>query len=396
MSFAHQTPPQPNQPQQPVFTFINPMNSLENGKPKPIPYVIDGLLTQGGFSILGGKSKQGKSSLARCACVAVSKGLPFLSRETTQGEVILINLEDPLDHVANCLNVLGYDEQTDCQMRVVTDLLPTLQENIAALDHALSTMPDVRLVVIDTLAKFIRVKDLSEYMPVLKAVEQIRLLARRFPHVHIQGLAHSKKVKTDDPFDGLLGSTALRGEADTNLAIYAEGAQRIITTETRIGKYIPPTILEAQVVDSAGADVVAQFSLGSGWEEWTQAQKAKVESSRKVTAEQRIIEYIEGRDEQKARQEVLLKDVVGRRETKQAAIESLIERGVLKVTGVKQSPKDPLTLQLTTDKLVWICTLWGRSGLRRARTDGQHLDPDSGGQPEGVLGQGTSEGSASS
>ena len=130
----------------------------------------------GGFSILGGKSKQGKSSLARCACVAVSKGLPFLSRETTQGEVILINLEDPLDHVANCLNVLGYDEQTDCTMRVVTDLLPTLQENIAALDHALSTMPDVRLVVIDTLAKFIRVKDLSEYMPVLKAVEQYACL----------------------------------------------------------------------------------------------------------------------------------------------------------------------------------------------------------------------------
>ena len=41
---------QTTQPQQPVFTFINPMNSLENGKPKSIPYVIDGRLTQGGFA----------------------------------------------------------------------------------------------------------------------------------------------------------------------------------------------------------------------------------------------------------------------------------------------------------------------------------------------------------
>ena len=147
-------------------------------------------------------------------------------------------------------------------------------------------------------------------------------------------------------------------------------APRIITTETRIGKYIPPTILEAKVVDSAGADVVAQFSLGTRWEEWTQAQKAKVESSRKVTAEQRIIEYIEGRDEQKARQETLLKEVTGRRETNLAAIQSLIERGVLKVTGVKQSPKDPLTLQLTTDKLLLGLYSLGKSQYRGSATNG--------------------------
>jgi hypothetical protein len=66
--------------------------------------------------------------------------------------------------------------------------------------------------------------------------------------------------------------------------------------------------------------VVAQFSLGTRWEEWTQVQKAKGESSRKVTAEQRIIEYVQSCEEQKARQETLLTEVTGRRETKLAVI----------------------------------------------------------------------------
>jgi RecA-family ATPase len=92
-----------NQPsEQPfAFTFIEPFKTFHNGQPKAIPYVIDGLLTQGGLSALGGKSKYGKSSLTRYEAVCIAKGVPFLGRDTVQGDVILINLEDPLNHVDN-------------------------------------------------------------------------------------------------------------------------------------------------------------------------------------------------------------------------------------------------------------------------------------------------------
>ena len=65
--------------QQPVPTpftldFIEPYTTFEGGEPAPIPFVIDGLLTQSGFSVLAGKPKSGKSSLSRYEAVCVAKG----------------------------------------------------------------------------------------------------------------------------------------------------------------------------------------------------------------------------------------------------------------------------------------------------------------------------------
>jgi hypothetical protein len=342
-----------NQPsEQPfAFTFIEPFKTFHNGQPKAIPYVIDGLLTQGGLSALGGKSKYGKSSLTRYEAVCIAKGVPFLGRDTVQGDVILINLEDPLNHVDNCLSVLGYDQKTDAQIRIVDKLAPTVTDNIVALGKALTKMPHVRLVVIDTLAKFIRVEDLNEYMPVLRAVEQLHHLARKFPHLHIQGAAHCKKIKTEDPFDGLLGSTALRGEPDTNLAIYGEGGHRIIATETRIGRNIPPTLLQAELVESAGADVVKEFSLGVLLSDAEKAKRDKSERKEKMSYEDRITAYLQDRPNLTAPQQLMLDEVEGRNEHKHKAIKALIEDGVLTVTGKKQSPTDPLTLRLNPELL---------------------------------------------
>lgn len=341
---------QPNE--QPfAFNFIEPYKTFHNGKPQRIPYVIDGLLTQGGFSALGGKSKQGKSSLSRYEAVCIAKGKPFLGRETIRGEVILINLEDPLNHLDNCLSALGYDQKTDARIHIVDRLAPTAQESIAALGDALTKFPDVRLVIIDTLAKFIRVDDLNEYMPVLRAVEQLHHLARKFPHTHIQGLAHCKKVRTEDPFDALLGSTALRGEPDTNIAMYGEGGQRIIATETRIGRSIPPTLLKAELVESAGANVIRDFSLDVPLSDWQQSRAEKSERKRKMSHEERIIRYLQSRDNLTATQALTLDEVEGKDTYKLAAIQTLMDAGVIMVTGKKQSPTDPLTLHLNQGSL---------------------------------------------
>ena len=340
----HQKNQQANAPF--ALNFIEPYTTFHNGEPKNIPYVIDGLLTQGGFSALGGKSKYGKSSMARYEAVCVAKGLPFLGRETTQGEVILVNLEDPINHVDNCLKVLGYDPHTDSRIYILEKLSPSVNENFELLGEALSKKPGVRLVIIDTLPKLIRVNDLNEYMPVLKAVEQIHNLARSFPHLHIQGLAHCKKIKTDDPFDGLLGSTALRGEPDTNIAIYGERSLRILAAETRIGRNIPPTVLHAELEESAGADVVKNISLSKLLAEWQGDLEEKSDRKRKATHEERIISFLQGCTDHTATREETLKEVEGRRETKIAAIQKLEATGMLIVTGIEHSPTNPLTLHL--------------------------------------------------
>jgi hypothetical protein len=285
-------------PAPPPFTldFIHPYTTLTQREPTPIPFMIDGLLTQSGFSVLAGKPKSGKSSLARYEAVCIAKGAAFLDRDTTKGKVILISLEDPRNHTDNCLKSLGYDPKTDARIHIVEKLSPRIEETINAIGEALSKMPDARLVIVDTLAKLLRVGDLNEYMPVLTAVERLRNLAREFPRLHIQGLSHCKKIKTDDPFDSLLGSTALRGEPDTSIALYKEDRQPVIATETRIGRNIQPTILNAELVESAGADVVKGFSLGKPFAEWESEKTEKTERKRKATHEERIITYLQGCD----------------------------------------------------------------------------------------------------
>lgn len=332
--------------------LIPPFSTFTLGtQPVPIRYIQDGLLVAGGFSVLSAKAKQGKSSVSRHLAVCVAKGEPFLSRTTEQGEVVLISLEDPLNHVDNALLTLGYDKTHDAPIHIINKLPTTLSETIDALGNKLSKMPDVRLVIADTLAKTIRVKDFDDYAQTLTAVEQIHNLARQFPHLHIQALAHMKKVKTDDPFDGILGSTALRGEPDTSIALYQESGHRIIDTEVRVGHRIPPTILHADIVSSAGADIVTNFHLGRSLAEVQAERTSKIAHKKDISFEERIIDFLRQSNGVTAQQERILDEVVGKREQLFDAISRLAERGVIVPEGVKGSKTNPTSWRLVSESL---------------------------------------------
>ncbi len=327
-----------------------PFSTFVDGKPQVVPYVISGLCTQGGMSILGGKSKYGKSSFTRYEAVCVAKGTPCIGRITEPGDVVLVSLEDPRSHVDNCLKALGYGDSNDGKLHIADRAATTLEANVDALRDVLVKMPDVRFVVIDTLAKFIRVDDLNDYMPVLKAVEALRNLAREFPKVHIQAAVHCKKVRTEDPFDGLLGSTALRAEADTNIALFGELNQRLIAAETRIGKHIPPTILKGELDVFADAEVVKNFSLDIPFDEWQSNQSQKTSRRDEISHEDRIIEFLRVNGGS-AKQADVLNAVQGKRVSKTDAIKTLFSDGVLSTTGRKQSPTDPTVLHLNEERI---------------------------------------------
>src|SRR6201996_5311200 len=156
-----------------VLELMKPYSTFDGGQPKRIPYLIDGLLPEGAFSIMAGKPKQGKSSLARYEAVCVAKGKPFLDRDTHQGEVLLISLEDPLAHVDNALHALGYNPMVDAMIHIAEKLAPGIDESIKAIEDALCANPGIRLVIVDTLAKLLRVGDVNDYAKVMPQVEKI-------------------------------------------------------------------------------------------------------------------------------------------------------------------------------------------------------------------------------
>jgi hypothetical protein len=330
------TPPEPFR-----LTFTRAYATFVDGQPPPVPYVVDGLLTQGGLSLLGGKPKNSKSSLARYLGKSVAMGTLFLGRDTEQGDVILINLEDPPMHVDNCLKALGYEEGGGHgQIEITTKLSPSINETCDALVDALVKRPDVRFIAVDHLAKFLRIKDWSEYIPVQQGFQMLHDIAREFSRLHIQVLVHCKKVETSDPFDQILGSTALRGEPDTNVVIFQQNGERFLVSETRVGRPLPATLLKAELVTSAGADVVSSFSLGVPFDEWQSDLRGRAEKGQGANYRDGVIKYLQTCDGDTAYQQDVLKNVTGKSERVVEAIKELNHDGVLIAEG------SPRTLKL--------------------------------------------------
>jgi hypothetical protein len=330
------------------FTIIKPFSNPNAPK---ATFLIEGLLTQGGLAALVAKPKHSKSSISRYAAVCVAKGKPFLGRETQRGEVLLITVEDPIQHVENCLKVLDWNPECDEAILMISAASSGTESNINALREVLTNHPGIRFVVIDTFAKFGRVRDMNEYTPWLKVFDGLKQLRTDFPQVSILCVLHAKKTTGDDFFDSMLGSSALRGEFDSNLAIYAESGKRLITAECRMGRPLAPTILDAVVVTSEGCDVVKDFSLGDDFSKWSSDQKSRAETKRKASMEERIIAYLSAQPDERAEYKFVLENVEGKAAKKIEAAANLIKDGVLKESGVKGSPTDPYTVTLDRDAL---------------------------------------------
>lgn len=323
-----------NQPQPFQLELIEPFTTLcEDGTVSPTPYIVDGLLTQGGLSVLGAKPKVGKSSLSRHLAVSVAKGAPFLGRATTRGEVLLCSLEDPRTHLDNCLSALGYDPQIDSKIHIVERVSPNKDETIARIREVLVERPDIRLIIVDHLAKLLNLADFSEYMPTLRGIGVLHDLARDFPHLHVTALAHSKKVKCDDPFDGILGSTALRGEPDTNIVLMNERGHRVIVTETRVGRAIPATILQAEMVTSAGSDVARDYILAEPFDQWDRDHKDRADKKQGADYTNRIMSFLAECEGQTALQSEVLKSVKGQTARIINAIKELEAECIVSASG---------------------------------------------------------------
>lgn len=237
----------------------------------------------------------GKSSLSRYIATRVAKGAPCLGRDTTKGEVIMVSLEDADDHTDDCLSVFGWDTETDATIHILEDIPSRVSETIQVLREALLALPEVKLIVLDTMAKVLRVGDLNDFTEVQAAIRQLRELAKE-TGVHILALTHNKKVATENVFDSLLGSTAIRAETDCNIALYEQDQQRIIETEVRRGRKIEATIIQAKIVSSPldGAEVVANFELMTRLDEWKSTQSERSNVTQQVSYEEKVIRYLQG------------------------------------------------------------------------------------------------------
>ena len=150
-------------------------------------WVVDSLLISGGLSILAGKPKAGKTTMARGLALAVARGEEFLNRDTVPGSVIYLALEEKRAEVRKHFTDLGAIGDEDIFIHVAS--FP--ENGLRLLEKEIQKISP-KLVIIDPLFRLINVKDGNDYNQVTRALEPVLELARK-NNTHIFLVHHQRK-----------------------------------------------------------------------------------------------------------------------------------------------------------------------------------------------------------
>jgi RecA-family ATPase len=210
--------------------------------------IVEELLrtNRGRPSLLCGFPGSGKSTLAHQLAVAVAHGEPFLGRETTPGHVVYWSNEDSLFDLREDFMRLGMTEDTSISFQ-----RPDPNgRNFTALGDTLLSCPDTRLVIIETLADFLQVKDITNNDDCRNGLQSFcDMIIAPNPDCSFLMLHHFNKSDVGSGLASakILGATALAGLTDTKIylrQVSDDDRRRIIHTEVRKGRNIESTYLE--------------------------------------------------------------------------------------------------------------------------------------------------------
>ena len=184
---------------------------------KSNPYIVEHLLYPGLY-ILAGAPKIGKSWLALDLCLSVAEGEPFLKHETHRGQVLYLALEDSLLRLQNRLYEFTEEPVEGLQFSTLAKTIGGGLEQ--QLEDAKRRLPDLRLIVVDTLQKVRRTVDVkygSDYseLGALKSVADKLGVAILLIH-------HTRKEHDSDPFNMISGTTGINGCADGSFVLTRE------------------------------------------------------------------------------------------------------------------------------------------------------------------------------
>lgn len=197
-----------------------------------LDWIVDGLLTRGGFSLMAGPPKSGKSTLTRQLARAIVKGESFLGREVESGRVLYLALEEQVSMFKTQMEQIGISEKDDILIHI-GDIASTDPYN-EVKKLIVETEPD--LVVVDTLLLLGKIENVNDYTIVNEALKSVRMIARE-TGTHIVGVHHTNK---GDGYGArkIMGSVAIHGAVDNAIMLeHRENTgRRFISTSQRGGR----------------------------------------------------------------------------------------------------------------------------------------------------------------
>jgi RecA-family ATPase len=182
--------------------------------------VVQGLLYVG-VTLFAGKPKMGKSWMMLALALAVATGSMALGNmPVQQGEVLYLALEDNRRRLQGRIKKLLAGQDVPAGLHLASSC-PRLDEGgLEALDDYLGQHPDIKLVIVDTLARFKPAgsRKRTQYDEDRDSVDSLIPLADKHG-VAIVLVHHLREMDSDDPLDMITGSVGLTGGVDSALVL---------------------------------------------------------------------------------------------------------------------------------------------------------------------------------
>ena len=216
-------------------------NDILEQAPTETKFLVAPILPLVGVSLLAGSPGSGKSTLVRGLALAAAKpdptwlGLPLHQwAGSTGSKVMLIHLEEARSEVFRHLVELGLEGQHEVQVVDVDDV----SDIAIRMDQVLEKQRP-NLVIIDTMAELLSIREINSYTETVKALQEFRQLSEKY-QTHFMFLHHTPKQATTDE-NAVLGSTGVRASVDSALILRKlprTGTRVLSCSKIRVGREI--------------------------------------------------------------------------------------------------------------------------------------------------------------
>jgi hypothetical protein len=206
-------------------------------------WIVQDILPAGGTSLLVGKPKEGKSTLARMLACDVVAGSPFLGRyPTTKGAVLYWAFEESEHHVREHFLRLMASASGAAIDPGLIDIGPGGRESTAMQFAQTLERKQYALAIVDPLIRLVTLSDINSYALVYGELSKLVDLARK-TRTHVMCVHHAGKGKRSGA-DVILGSQALFGAVDAALLLSrGRGGRGVIKSHQRYGNDLAPVQL---------------------------------------------------------------------------------------------------------------------------------------------------------
>jgi len=179
-------------------------------------HVVVGIVPEG-LTLVGGKSKIGKSWLTLGESIAVAAGGKALGKiDVDRGEVLALTLEDTARRLQGRLEAMLGTSPPPAGLHIATEWPRADQGGLEALEAWLTVHPATRLIVVDTWPKFRppRAKNADAFQDDYQAATALKRIADAHPGLAIIVVIHLRKAPADDWVDSINATSGVAAAAD--------------------------------------------------------------------------------------------------------------------------------------------------------------------------------------